>query len=478
MPGRVLQGLFPRGASLGSRTQPPTPVIPGRQSGPVQPLAAGPAVQRRSNGTAFQLPPHLSNFSRSAGRPLPQPVQQKMESVFGADFSDVRIHVGPHAASIGALAFTRGSDIYFAPGLYNPSTPRGQQLLGHELTHVLQQRAGRVRNPFGSGTAVVQDQAMEAEADRMGQRAAAYPVSLQAKARPGASHPSRPVQVSAPARAGNTSYRIVARATGRPVGSVMMHARGSVIEVTDLSVSQAYRKQGIGAVLMASALRAGLNLGKSRVTLASQDNGSGRLTHWYKSMGFVQAGFNSLGHPRLEAPIRRVLSGVVQGRTAVPGYRVIQRAESSSSGGSSGRSASVLWGLFVQYKKAQAVTIEAAFLDYGYDAGNVGKAILSAITALRLDLPAHGTGGTDSGTQGDLDKAAKTWVSELTAWAATHKKTTAARKGKSGLEHSEAKRQEVAAAKAEKKETKKADKHTKWHLKNPGKKCSVSGCRL
>ena len=70
-----------------------------------------------------------------------------------------------------ALAFTLGTDLYFAPGQYNPETIYGQQLLGHELTHVVQQRAGRVRNPFGSGLAVVQDHAMEAEADRMGRLA-------------------------------------------------------------------------------------------------------------------------------------------------------------------------------------------------------------------------------------------------------------------------------------------------------------------
>jgi hypothetical protein len=97
-----------------------------------------------------------------------------MESALGANFSDVRIHVGPEASAIGAIAFTWGSDIHFAPGQYNPHTPDGQSLLGHELTHVLQQRAGRVANPFGSGVAVVQDQALEAEADRMGRLAASH----------------------------------------------------------------------------------------------------------------------------------------------------------------------------------------------------------------------------------------------------------------------------------------------------------------
>ena len=74
------------------------------------------------------------------------------ESALGASFDDVRVHVGPEASSIGALAFTLGTNLYFAPGLYNPHTPQGQQLIGHELAHVVQQRAGRVRNPFGSST--------------------------------------------------------------------------------------------------------------------------------------------------------------------------------------------------------------------------------------------------------------------------------------------------------------------------------------
>ena len=57
-------------------------------------------------------------------------------------------------------------------------------------------------------------------------------------------------------------------------------------------------------------------MGKTNVTLASQDSGSGRLTNWYRSMGFRQVGVNKLGYPQLEAPISRVLSGVAQARMA------------------------------------------------------------------------------------------------------------------------------------------------------------------
>ena len=104
--------------------------------------------------------------------PLPEPVRAKMEEAFSADFSDVRVHVGSEATAIGAIAYTWGSHIHFAPGHYNPWSQHGQEVLGHELWHVVQQKAGRVRNPYGSGVAVVQDHALEAEADRMGRQAA------------------------------------------------------------------------------------------------------------------------------------------------------------------------------------------------------------------------------------------------------------------------------------------------------------------
>ncbi|HJR08850.1 MAG TPA: DUF4157 domain-containing protein [Pyrinomonadaceae bacterium] len=137
---------------------------PGRQAGSPQ------TVQRKSASgvEAFQVPLQ----PRSGGQPIPDQVRAKMETAFGMDFSDVRVHIGQEAAAIGAIAYTWGTNIHFAPGQYNPHTIQGQKLLGHELWHVVQQKSGRVSNPFGSGVAVVQDHALEAEADRMGVKAA------------------------------------------------------------------------------------------------------------------------------------------------------------------------------------------------------------------------------------------------------------------------------------------------------------------
>ncbi|MDQ1593120.1 MAG: hypothetical protein QOG71_3747 [Pyrinomonadaceae bacterium] len=127
-------------------------------------------IQRKSGQgvDAFQVPLQAKN----GGQPIPDQVRAKMEAAFGTDFSDVRIHVGQEASSIGAIAYTWGTNIHFAPGQYSPHTIQGQKLLGHELWHVVQQKSGRVSNPFGTGVAVVQDHALEAEADRMGVKAA------------------------------------------------------------------------------------------------------------------------------------------------------------------------------------------------------------------------------------------------------------------------------------------------------------------
>ena len=146
------------------------------------PAATRPAVlQAKAPGGVEAFPVALR--PKGGGMPLPEPVRAQMEAAFSADFSDVRVHVGSEATAIGAIAYTWGTNIHFAPGHYNPWSQHGQEVLGHELWHVVQQKAGRVRNPYGSGVAVVQDHALEAEADRMGRQAAQ--AMLQQRSRQG-----------------------------------------------------------------------------------------------------------------------------------------------------------------------------------------------------------------------------------------------------------------------------------------------------
>lgn len=84
------------------------------------------------------------SHTQSGAQNLDAGTRSLMESAFGESFGDVRVHTGPDAGRVneelGARAVTRGHDIYFAEGEYNPSTAEGQRLLAHELTHVVQQR--------------------------------------------------------------------------------------------------------------------------------------------------------------------------------------------------------------------------------------------------------------------------------------------------------------------------------------------------
>jgi hypothetical protein len=176
---RVIQGLFPGGrASVQPQVGPPTPIRHGPPR-PAAPPAMAAAIQRRGDGNGFAVDPGVLR-TIGPGVPLPDAVRGQMEQALGASFADVRIHVGPQAQSIGAIAFTAGSDLYFAPGRFQPETAEGRRLLGHELAHVVQQRQGRVRGTPGSVT-VVQDAVLEAEADRAGVRAASSGVRVQAR---------------------------------------------------------------------------------------------------------------------------------------------------------------------------------------------------------------------------------------------------------------------------------------------------------
>jgi hypothetical protein len=112
-----------------------------------------------------------------AGRPLPKPIRGSMEQAFGVDFGAVRVHTDRRAntvnRSLSARAFTRGQDIFFRHGEYDPGSSAGRELLAHELTHVVQQRAGGAKGTPGTrGAQLSIDPALESEADAAGARAA------------------------------------------------------------------------------------------------------------------------------------------------------------------------------------------------------------------------------------------------------------------------------------------------------------------
>ncbi len=85
-------------------------------------------------------------------RRLDPTLRQEMETLVGADLSEVRVHTGERAQrmaeGLGARAFAAGtSDVFFAQGEFAPQTPAGKALLAHEVAHVAEGRTGLSRRP-------------------------------------------------------------------------------------------------------------------------------------------------------------------------------------------------------------------------------------------------------------------------------------------------------------------------------------------
>lgn len=127
-----------------------------------------PAVQRKCAGCSTghpcseceeeKLQPKLAagearaNMSRahaavaavaSGGQPVPRQLRAAFEPRLNQPLSGVRLHTDATAEAaaqrIGARAYTVGSHIAFAPGEFSPADRSGQQLIAHELVHVVQQ---------------------------------------------------------------------------------------------------------------------------------------------------------------------------------------------------------------------------------------------------------------------------------------------------------------------------------------------------
>jgi hypothetical protein len=108
-------------------------------------------VQAKTESDAFSVSEAFESelySTKGAGQPISPSTREEMETTFGADFGNVRLHTDNHAVhmsrQIDAHAFTHGNDIYFNEGMLSPSTNAGKHLLAHELTHTIQQRGKKI----------------------------------------------------------------------------------------------------------------------------------------------------------------------------------------------------------------------------------------------------------------------------------------------------------------------------------------------
>ena len=119
-----------------------------------------PSVTRASAAIAGSdvgrdAPQIVHEVLRAPGQALDADTRAFFEPRFGHDFSAVRVHADAQAAesahAVQALAYTAGHHVVFGAGRFAPASAPGRQLLGHELTHVVQQSGGAL-----AGAATVQ----------------------------------------------------------------------------------------------------------------------------------------------------------------------------------------------------------------------------------------------------------------------------------------------------------------------------------
>ncbi|HET9399168.1 MAG TPA: DUF4157 domain-containing protein, partial [Sphingomicrobium sp.] len=113
-------------------------------------------IRRKSGGAPDAIggrsaPSAVTSLLARPGQSLDPATRSYFEARFDRGFRDVTIHDGPSADaaahSIGAKAFTAGSQIAFARGEFAPHTDSGRRLLAHELAHVAQQSRTIRRKP-------------------------------------------------------------------------------------------------------------------------------------------------------------------------------------------------------------------------------------------------------------------------------------------------------------------------------------------
>ena len=94
--------------------------------------------------------------AKSVGSPLDAGLQRKMGKAMGADFSGVKVHTDSQSdklnRSLSSRAFATGPNLFFKRGEYNPGSRSGQELIAHELTHVVQQGASPIQSKRESVT--------------------------------------------------------------------------------------------------------------------------------------------------------------------------------------------------------------------------------------------------------------------------------------------------------------------------------------
>lgn len=123
---------------------------PGVQTSGRSGIAGDQQPDAPANGSAL-----TQRESASSGKGLEPTHRKQLERTLGQNLGGIRVHTDAAAdngsQALAARAFTRGTDIHFRRGHFQPHTRAGRWLLTHELTHAIRSRTNVVaRNGVGT----------------------------------------------------------------------------------------------------------------------------------------------------------------------------------------------------------------------------------------------------------------------------------------------------------------------------------------
>lgn len=187
---------------------------------------------------------------------LPDPLKSGIEQLSGISMSDVKVHYhSPKPARLNAYAYTQGTEIHVGPGQ--------EKHLPHEAWHVVQQKQGRVKaTTLAKGMGINDDQALEREADVMGDRA------LQAVSNPTQLKTSGPFNTVVQRR--ESSFPDNAKEKLKEMGYTQLKAKSAPIQL---------RGGAKAGVLSIKSSHVGSSLIAGHAWLSYVPNAGGEQTH-------------------------------------------------------------------------------------------------------------------------------------------------------------------------------------------------------
>ena len=145
---------------------------PNAERNNAQPVQGNINQEDVGNQATLKMMEAAKRFDAGHGTELnmPEELKARMENHFGMSLSGIKLRESSQVRDMGTTAVARGDTVSFAPGVYNPGTRIGREIIGHEIAHVVQQASGKAEANL-PGVAISLDQGLEHAADHEGSMA-------------------------------------------------------------------------------------------------------------------------------------------------------------------------------------------------------------------------------------------------------------------------------------------------------------------